>query len=423
MKKIITILSVALLGFNANAQVVEDTTTMGAFYANQVYYSLANGTVAEVSNTNWDLALSMHGHGAAGSAILINEGNMTLWAYPGDTTNWSTFDTTGYANWERLLNSDTSWTNGALNVRRGARGVFDMGWGLLNPQNNFWTFGDSLYLAKLDDNSYRKLWIVSLKTGVWEFKYANIDGSNEQTFTIAKSAYPNRNFVYHSMKTNTTIDREPDNTTWDIMFGKHTDYINPPGMYVNVTGVFNNRNVWSAKAHLADSASAATATQAQTDLNQNVINIGREWKKRVQGNWVVNDTIAYFVYDNDSTNFYRIQFTGFESGFGPGNLGRSFFNTELLHTVGIEGVEKSMTLSIYPNPATDKVTLLLDYPENDVMNIELINLSGQVVHREQVSLFSGVNQKQIDVSHLQSGIYLLNMINSDFKSTQKLIVR
>ncbi|MGB0882075.1 MAG: T9SS type A sorting domain-containing protein [Vicingaceae bacterium] len=423
MKKIITILSVALLGFNASSQVVEDTAVMGAFYANQVYYSLANGEVATVSNTNWDLAFSASGHGAAGSAILINEGDVELYAYPGDTANWSTFDTTGYANWERLLNSDTSWVNGALNVRRGARGFFDMGWGMLNPQNNFWTLGDSLYLAKLSDDSYRKLWIVSLKTGVWEFKYANVDGSNEQTFTIDKATYPNRNFVYHSMETNTTIDREPDNTTWDLMFGKHTDYVFPPGMYVPVTGVFNNRNVWSAKAFLGDSATAAGATEAQTDLNQNVVNIGRTWKKRVQGNWVVYDSIAYFAYDNDSTNFYRIVFTGFESGFGPGNLGKAIFNTELLHTVGIEGVEKNMKLSMYPNPATDKVTLLLDYPENDVMNVELINLSGQIVYREQLNLNAGINQKTIRVDNLQSGIYLLNIVNAEFKSTQKLIVR
>lgn len=421
MKKIVTILSVVLFTFNATAQVVQDTATMGAFYANQVYYSLENGEVATVDNGNWDLAFAMSGHGAAGSAILLNEGNTSLWAYPGDITDWSTFDTTGHASWERLLNSDTSWTNGAFNENRGALGFLDLGWGVLNPSNNYWTFGDSLYLAKLDDDTYRKLWIVSLKTGVWEFKYANVDGTNEQTFTIDKANYTNKNFVYHSMETATTIDREPDNTTWDIMFGKHVDYVNPPGMYVTATSVFNNRNVWSAKSYESDSLAASSATQAQTDLNQNVVNIGREWKKRISGTWTVFDTIAYFVYDNDSTNFYRVVFTGFESGYG--GLGRAFFNTELLHTVGIEGIEKSMSLSMYPNPATDKVTLLLDYPENDVMNIELVNLSGQIVHREQVRLSAGINQKTIDVNHLQSGIYLLNLVNNEFRSIQKLIIK
>ena len=419
MKRIITIVSLTLLSLSAKSQVVEDTASMGASYTNQVYYSLNNGEVANIVNTDWDFGFSMSGQGAAGSSIIINEAKTSLWAYPGDTANWSTFDTTGYANWERLLNTDTSWTNGAFNVHRGAAGTFDMGWGILNPSNNFWTFGDSLYLAKLSDNTYRKIWILSLKTGVWEFKYANIDGSNEQTFTIDKATYPNRNFVYHDMISNTTTDREPDNTTWDIMFGKHHDFINPPGMYINVTSVFNNRNVWSAKAHLADSSSAAAATQAQTTLNQNVINIGREWKNFSGGVWSVYDTIAYFVYDNDSTKFYRLVFTD----FGGSATGTAFFNTELLHTVGIEGVEKTMKLSMYPNPATAQVTLLLDYPSNELMQLEIVNLSGQKVYGEQLNLHSGVNQKTINTSNLSSGVYLLNLVNSEFKTTQKLVIK
>ena len=157
-------------------------------------------------------------------------------------------------------------------MHRGASGTFDMGWGVLNPLNNYWTFGDSLYLIKLSDNSFRKLWIVSLKSGTWEYKYANVDGSNEQTFSIVKSTYPNRNFVYHSILNNVIIDREPDNTTWDIMFAKHTDYISYAGQYVSVTSVFNNRNVWSAKAYEADYVAASTSITPQTTLNQKINN-------------------------------------------------------------------------------------------------------------------------------------------------------
>src|SRR5690606_27939181 len=212
------------------AQPVSETVSMQAQYQQQVFYSLENGIIKSESATNWEIAFAVSGNGAAGSAILLNEANTTLWAYPGDTSVWNTFDTTNYNTWERLLNTDTSWTNGAFNVYRGANGMFDMGWGILNPQNNFWTFGDSLYLVKLANNSFKKLWIVSLKSGVWEFEYANIDGSNEQTITFNKNNYPNRNFVYFSMINNQLIDREPDNTTWELTFVKHTDYVFPPGM-------------------------------------------------------------------------------------------------------------------------------------------------------------------------------------------------
>ena len=157
MKKIATIIGLALIGFSANSQSVNDSISMGSLYSNQVFYSLDNGEITNINNNDWDLGFAMYGNGAAGSAIILNEANTTLWAYAGDTSDWNSFDTNGYVNWEQLLNTDTSWTNGAFNVHRGAAGPMDLGWGVLNPQNNYWTFGDSLYLAKLSDNSYKKI--------------------------------------------------------------------------------------------------------------------------------------------------------------------------------------------------------------------------------------------------------------------------
>tara|TARA_R110001592_G_scaffold150576_2_gene376606 strand:- start:290 stop:1555 length:1266 start_codon:yes stop_codon:yes gene_type:complete len=421
MKKIIIILGVALVSFiSLNAQSVNDSISMGVFYTNQVFYSLANGQVANIDNNNWELGFSAYGNGAAGSAIILNEATATLWAYPGDISEWATFDTTGYTGWEQLLNTDTSWTNGAFNVHRGASGTFDMGWGVLNPLNNYWTFGDSLYLIKLSDNSFRKLWIVSLKSGTWEYKYANVDGSNEQTFSIVKSTYPNRNFVYHSILNNVIIDREPDNTTWDIMFAKHTDYISYAGQYVSVTSVFNNRNVWSAKAYEADYVAASTSITPQTTLNQKINNIGREWKKYSSATgWTVFDSIAYFVYDNDSSDFYRIVFTG----FGGMLSGKTYFTKELLQNVSVNDIEQKVTMSIYPNPTSGNVTLLLDYPSSDKLKINIFDLSGKAVYQDNIGLSTGVNQELLAINHLTSGIYLLSIKNEKINIAQKLIIR
>jgi len=419
MKILLSILGISALILSANAQSVNDSISMNALYSNQVFYSLDNGEVSNINNNDWDLGFSLSGNGAAGSAIILNEATTTLWAFTGDTADWNTFDTTNHSSWEQLLNTDTTWTNGAFNKYRGAISNFDMGWGVLNPLNNYWTFGDSLYLAKLSDNSYKKLWIISLKSGVWEFKYANVDGSNEQTFTIDKSNYSNRNFVYHSMLNSSTNDREPDNTTWDIMFAKHTDYLFPPGMNASVTSVFNNRDVWSAKAYEADYAAASTSTTPQTTFNQNINNIGREWKKYSGGVWSVYDSIAYFVYDNDSTNFYRIVFTG----FGGMSTGKAYFNKEMLQTVSVNNFDDEIVFSIYPNPATSNITLLIDYVGSDVMTIEIIDLSGKLVHNEAISLQNGINQKLLNISQLNSGFYIINLKGKQFITTQKLIVR
>lgn len=419
MKPIFIILSTFIISISIYAQPVFDSTSMGVLYSNQEFYSLDNGEVANIDNNNWDIALSVSGNGAAGSAILLNEATATLWAYPGDTSAWSMFDTTNYASWQRLLNTDTTWTNGAFNLYRGANGTFDMGWGILNPTNNFWTFGDSLYLIKLSDNSFRKLWILSLKSGVWAFKYANIDGSNEQIISITKATYPNKNFVYHSILNNQTIDREPVNTSWDLTFVKHTDYVNPPGTYVSVTSIFSNKNVWSAKAHEIDSATAAISVNAQTAFTQNISNIGREWKKYIsaQAFWNVYDSVAYFVYDNDSTNFYRIQFTA----FGGMSNGKTFFYKELLNNVGIADENVQATFALYPNPVKNNLTLLLNSNKSEQLEVEIYTINGVLVSKQRINSTSGIQQFNINTSDLSSGFYLLNLKSDNYNLSQKFI--
>lgn len=416
MKSIYTILAFLIFSSSLLSQSVSDSTSMGALYTNQVFYSLDNGEVSNTDNNNWDVAFSVSGNGAAGSAILLNEATATLWAYPGDTSAWSTFDTTNYVGWQRLLNTDTTWTNGAFNLYRGANGTFDMGWGILNPTNNFWTFGDSLYLIKLNDNTFRKLWILSLKSGVWAFKYANIDGSNEQTVSITKSTYPNRNFVYHSIKNNATIDREPINSSWDLTFVKHTDFTS--NTFVSVTSVFSNKNVWSAKANEPDYATASVSTTPQTSFTQNITNLGREWKRFSSATgWKVYDSIAYFVYDNDSTNFYRIVFTG----FGGMANGKTYFTKELLNNVGINENEVEATMAFYPNPVKNNLTILLNSNKTEDLELEIYAINGTLVKRQTIAKSFGAQQYQINTADISSGFYIINVVSTDYRLSQKFV--
>lgn len=418
MKLITLIIGITLLSFNSISQ--SDSITMGTSYTNQVFYSLKNGTVKTIDNNNWDLAFSAQFRGAAGSSILINEANVTLWAAPHDTSAWATFDTVGISSWERRLNSDTTWTNGAFNRYRGGVSALDMGWGVLQPSNNFWTFGDSIYVAKLSNGAYKKIWIISLKSGAWKFKYANINGTNEKIINFTKSSYPNRNFIYHSMLNDTTINREPVDSTWEITFAKHIDFVNPPGMYVNVTSVFNNVNVWSAKANGHSLAGAMALTSPQTNYNQNVTNIGREWKKfKSATGWKVKDSLAYFIYDYDSTDFYRIVFTK----FGGSSTGKAFFNIQKIGTASVIENGFKTTISLYPNPATNYVTLLIDYPNKEKVTISICNITGQLVEQKEMELLAGINQKSMNLSNLNPGIYTVLVHNTKFNYSKKLVIR
>jgi hypothetical protein len=178
--------------------------------------------------------------------------------------------------------------------------------------------------------------------------------------------------------------------------------------------------VWSAKAHEADYAAASTSTSPQTTLNQNITNIGREWKKFSSSTgWTVFDSIAYFVYDNDSSSFYRLVFTG----FGGMMSGKTYFNKELLQNVSVNDVDQNVQLSIYPNPTQGNVTLLVDYPSSDNVEIKIVDLSGKLAYQNILGLSAGINQKVLDINHLTSGVYIMSIRNEKFNTSQKLIIR
>lgn len=387
-----------------------DSVSMDALYSKQVFYQFENGVVLNADNENWNIGFSVKSTGAAGSSILLNEANSRLWAVPHDTSFWTSFDTTAYLTWDELLNSDTSWTNGAFNTYRGADGMFDLGWGILDPLNNYWTFGDSLYLIKLGSGSFKKLWIESLKTGVWKFKYANLDGSGETELEITKADYPNRNFIYCSLETGTIVDREPDASTWDITFIKHRDEVSP-GVFTSVTSVFSNVGLWTSKSHELDYTSAISAFNPEP-FSQNIINIGREWKYYSGGVWTVYDSIAYYAWSMDSSALYRIVFTHFE-GMATGKVK---FDIAKIGTAGYDVVNTPINCSVYPNPASASINIM--FAEEGEHDYYLYNVAGVMVQNgkldDQLSI--------LDLQLLPNGMYLLKLENNTNAATIKIIV-
>jgi hypothetical protein len=81
-------------------------------------------------------------------------------------------------------------------------------------------------------------------------------------------------------------------------------------------------------------------------------------------------------------------------------------------------------LTIYPNPASDIVTVSLNANAKADAKITLVDLTGKVVAILPVNQISnGANVFTFDVSNLSSGIYMLNIQSAAFSKVEKLIVR
>ena len=73
-------------------------------------------------------------------------------------------------------------------------------------------------------------------------------------------------------------------------------------------------------------------------------------------------------------------------------------------------------LSIYPNPVTgNKVYITSD--NNNTKEIEIYNVLGKKV------LIARLNGRELDVSELTPGIYILKIKEGDEQATRKLVVR
>jgi|GEM_PF-3222359 len=225
-------------------------------------------------------------------------------------------DTSGISGWEPMYNSMASWEEGAFGAY--APGHPDYGWGIYNMITHA-LLGDSLFVIKLPDESYKRMWIVQRDAvSVYTILYSDLDGSNEQEVMIDMKEYADKHFVYYNLRGDSLVDEQPLAADWDLMLTKFTH----TGLDYTVTGFLSNDGVTVSVFNAADSATAADATLADTtEFTDSISAIGNSWYKLVGMSIVPLDTIAYFV-KTDSGEIHKMQVTFFESGFsGLGRVG------------------------------------------------------------------------------------------------------
>ena len=422
---IIALISGNVSLFAQTAGPVIDSVFMGPGYINEIYYSMSNGSQGAVNRKQWDIAFRTSRMSAS---ILTNDAannnaiglsGVELYAYPkADTSGWTTFDTTGFSTWKNLVNSTTDWETGAFDQNQ--LGHPDYGWGKYNTATHD-VIGDSLFLIKLRDGSLRKIWIMRKYSSLnkFEFRYANIDGTNEYTVMLDCSGSVTKNFLGYSLTTNESVDFEPvASTSWDILFTKYM-YTYPDGTLYPVTGVLSNYGVKvNTFEHVApDFNGYNLATMDSTRSS-----IGWEWKYYDFNNNVykVVDSLAYFVLDKHG-NIYKLVF----KEFAGSSTGKIVLEKELVKPSGMgENPLSTFNMVVYPNPASTETNLILNAAEVSGIEILLTDLSGRMVwHQDSQIRKNELNTVKIPVSGLPEGLYLLTVSSGLNKSTSKVVVK
>lgn len=90
-------------------------------------------------------------------------------------------------------------------------------------------------------------------------------------------------------------------------------------------------------------------------------------------------------------------------------------------TTGINNVANKQTINnVYPVPASDVLNIeLININENEKANLVLYSIDGQVVLNQTIETASTTT---IHVDNIQNGVYMLEVVTNNYKSTKRIIV-
>jgi hypothetical protein len=414
MKLLIT-LSLACFSSALFAQTTVTVTT-GPSNSQQTWYSLQNGVVESRDLAEWDLAFEITG--ITGSILANTAKGILVYKTPFTLAQWAAVDTAGLStSWPAQHNSETNWSAGAFNRRLNSN-PFYLGWGTYNMSTHN-ILGDTVFVVKLADGAFKKFRVDNYlsATNTFTFTWSNLDGSNEQSNTLNRSTYAGRNFGYVSLVNNTVFDREPANSTWDLLFTKYMAFVPfpTPSMYP-VAGVLQNAGTEAQRVNGVDyTFSDWSAAPFSTEIDQ----IGYDWKSFNQQTfqWEYATDRVHFVRDQ-AGNVWKLVFTTY-GGSANGNM---TFTQELMSATSVEENLANVGFTVYPNPTNNgQVQLVIDGPES-TMDLSIVDMAGRIVLQQRLNGLVDLNAHPVDVSSLATGLYTMRLQGSTTSGSTRLLV-
>ncbi|MDD3740406.1 MAG: T9SS type A sorting domain-containing protein [Bacteroidales bacterium] len=129
--------------------------------------------------------------------------------------------------------------------------------------------------------------------------------------------------------------------------------------------------------------------------------------------YTLNSIISEGVY---ILNLY-VNCTGYKS--------LSVYTDQILVTsediTDIDDIKSKTGLNLYPNPVSDILNLELFTETNEIIEISILNISGQIVSKETYEIYGGLNNFTIDVSDYQGGMYFMHINGSSKFETIRFV--
>ncbi len=401
MKRLLPVIAVLFATAISAQDLVE--VSYGPSYKNQAYYRLSDDATTSLDNSSWDIAFTTYGNNVAG--IHFNESAVTFGAeaalYLAPTNNFDDPINAGDLT-DRLYNDEKSWDYGAFNSTRDINDPNDFGWGNLDAGTGD-IIGSKVFVLRFKNGTFQKLQILSLTQGVYTLKHADLNGSNETTFTVDKANFQDSDFAFLALATGQTLPSIPHN--WDLAFLRYAAP-NDDGaggvIQIMSSGVLSAPGVEVAQADNVVPSEVAFADY-EDSLSTELDIIGSDWKFFNNVSWTLAADRAYFVKAPDG-NVWKLVFVDF-GGSATGNV---VFSKELVVQTKVgEEAGAFGNVVLYPNPTSDDATLLFSAKTAGHAHVQVANLFGQNVWTGSCHATAGFNAAQLPLGHLPAGQYLV----------------
>ena len=353
-------------------------------------------------------------------SILANNGyGVEVYTYPnGAIADWASLDTTGLSTWAPMYNSTEDLYDGAFLRNMDYENAFDQGWGVYNMATHI-IEGDSLFVIKTVAGDYKKLAIVEANpnstSNTWNFKFANLDGSDEQVVDFGADQYKDMNYIHYSIDNYEFLNREPNSTDWQLLFTKYFDYSIP----YYVSGVQINSEYVTVQ-QIDEVNQVDFEDYVEADFKSNLSEIGSDWKEfdMASFTYTVEEQRVYFakVMNETATDstYWKLYFTAF-GGSSDGVY--SFTQKNITDGTFVNELEGVALFQLYPNPVNTMLHLVTDL--QTTMDVAIYDISGKLVYNQEIK--RGFNQEEINISELKSGVYNLSISTDKGMTSQKFI--
>lgn len=143
-------------------------------------------------------------------------------------------------------------------------------------------------------------------------------------------------------------------------------------------------------------------------------------------NTTTNPATLYKRFDSydPPSGVYNVNFKKMRVHFVSDNWDQGEgFEMQYYALVSVEDYNGLEDLTVYPNPATDQVTIDFSLQESGNVNVRLLDMAGKTLRQGIYGGESGANRINFGLGNVAKGFYLLEISNDNGKSVRKLTVQ